>query len=440
MRLIIHRGAHEIGGNCVELQSQSRSLLLDLGMPLVNPDRTDFDENALKGKDAALLVQEGVLPSVIGLYGDGDSSVEAILLSHSHGDHCGLGRYVRPDVPFLMSRGTHATIDVASAFVPNASKLANMAVIGEMWEPLRLGPFEVKAHPVDHSAYDALAFEVAADHKRLLYSGDLRFHGRTRNKSENLIARPPRDIDAMLMEGSSFGRSEEEYPFENEEDVEKGMMAAIQSCRNLAVVFASGQNVDRLHSVYRAARRLGRNLVIDPYTAALLAAWKTDKNRLIQWHSDGISVLLLEWHMARLKVLNIELHQVLERSGQGISIPDLLSDPEQYVLLARPNQLFRKAVLDTLSSKEGLCLIWSMWGGYLKREGEPQMLLEFCRSHRLELQPIHTSGHATIRDLKRLVDAVRPKQLIPIHTFEPDAYKSLAGKVVQLRDREPLTL
>jgi ribonuclease J len=34
MRLRIHRGANEIGGNCMEIESRGHSILLDLGLPL----------------------------------------------------------------------------------------------------------------------------------------------------------------------------------------------------------------------------------------------------------------------------------------------------------------------------------------------------------------------------------------------------------------------
>ncbi len=34
MRLRIHRGAAEIGGNCVEIEASGKSILLDLGAPL----------------------------------------------------------------------------------------------------------------------------------------------------------------------------------------------------------------------------------------------------------------------------------------------------------------------------------------------------------------------------------------------------------------------
>jgi len=35
MKLIIHRGTHEIGGSCVEIETDKTRILIDFGMPLV---------------------------------------------------------------------------------------------------------------------------------------------------------------------------------------------------------------------------------------------------------------------------------------------------------------------------------------------------------------------------------------------------------------------
>jgi ribonuclease J len=43
MRLTIHRGAKEIGGSCVELQSENLRILIDFGLPLVDENREQFD-------------------------------------------------------------------------------------------------------------------------------------------------------------------------------------------------------------------------------------------------------------------------------------------------------------------------------------------------------------------------------------------------------------
>ena len=46
MRVCIHRGTKEIGGNCIELESAGRHILLDLGMPLTTakPDEVELPD------------------------------------------------------------------------------------------------------------------------------------------------------------------------------------------------------------------------------------------------------------------------------------------------------------------------------------------------------------------------------------------------------------
>lgn len=57
---------------------------------------------------------------------------------------------------------------------------------------------------VDHSAYDAYALLIEADGEKLLYTGDIRMHGKkgilTERLSENLAG----DVDVLLMEGTNL--------------------------------------------------------------------------------------------------------------------------------------------------------------------------------------------------------------------------------------------
>ena len=55
---------------------------------------------------------------------------------------------------------------------------------------------------------------------------------------------------------------------------------------------------------------------------------------------------------------------------------------------------------------------------------------------------IHTSGHASIKDLARLVQAVNPGLLVPIHTFYPEDYTQFIDedKVRVLNDGQSLQL
>jgi mRNA degradation ribonuclease J1/J2 len=50
MLLTIHRGAKEIGGSCVEIQSGGTRILIDFGIPLVNQNGDRFDSKSQTGK------------------------------------------------------------------------------------------------------------------------------------------------------------------------------------------------------------------------------------------------------------------------------------------------------------------------------------------------------------------------------------------------------
>ena len=72
-------------------------------------------------------------------------------------------------------------------------------------------------------------------------------------------------------------------------------------------------------------------------------------------------------------------------------------------------------------------VVWSMWEGYLA-EPSGQKLRHLLSEHEIALVQSHTSGHATPLDLERLIRAMNPTHLIPIHTEHPEQLKELAKK------------
>ena len=58
----------------------------------------------------------------------------------------------------------------------------------------------------------------------------------------------------------------------------------------------------------------------------------------------------------------------------------------------------------------------------------------------IALEPAHTSGHADRHDLERLVKAIAPGTLVPIHTFNALDYDELWSSVTRLRDGKTWTV
>jgi ribonuclease J len=305
-------------------------------------------------------------------------------------------------------------LKAAAPFVPNPYLPTNAVEFSDGMT-LEFGPFRVTPHLVDHSAYDAYAPEVEADGQRLFYSGDIRAHGRKAALFDRLIAHLPQSIDVMLMEGSSFGRLDPTHIFPEESSVEQRFVDLFQETDGLALVAASGQNIDRMVSLYRACKRTGRTLIIDLYSAEILRA--TGNPNIPQ--SDWPNVAVYIPHYQRVQIKRSARFDLLEQhKSQRIFAEQLKTQAPHGAMLFRP------AMLNDLDRAECLSdarAIWSQWDGYLKQE-RGLTLLSSLAARNIRVEHAHTSGHASIIDLKRLAQAIAPKMLVPIHTYEPQQF------------------
>jgi len=84
--------------------------------------------------------------------------------------------------------------------------------------------------------------------------------------------------------------------------------------------------------------------------------------------------------------------------------------------------------------------IYSMWSGYFERSKPLRNLKAFLQGKGVRFEHLHTSGHATQSDLKKLVDAVKPDMIIPIHSFYPDKFKEYFPNVRCVDDGEIVPL
>lgn len=409
MRIRIHRGTQEIGGTCIEIEARGKRIALDVGLPL---DAGDEDH-------------ERLLPDVPG-FRDRDDSLLGVVISHPHLDHYGLARHLHPDVPVYIGRDANNILKAASAYVPNGHAFENPRYLRSR-EALAIGPFRVTPYLVDHSAFDAHALLVETDGKRIFYSGDFRGHGRKKGLFESLIEHPPTDIDVLLMEGTTIGRTGNGEGFPTEEDLEEEFVRAFRETRGVHFVWTSSQNIDRIVTIFRAAKRTGRLLIIDLYTAVVLEA--TGKETIPQ--SDWDEVRLYTPQSQRLHIKKNKLFDDLRRHKVNRIYPeDLPNLRDRAVMLFRLAMRHDRGIASVL---DGAGFTYSMWGGYLK-DSYGRGVIDWVEGHAIGWQAIHTSGHASVLDLKRFADAIRPRELVPIHSFETNRFGEFFEKVVRKDD------
>ena len=429
MKIITHKGTHQIGGTCVELRAKGQGLLLDIGMPLVNPDGTEFDEKSVK-RPVDELIKDNILPRVPGIYDGSACDIAGIVLSHAHRDHFGLGHFVKPGIPVFASEVTKNLIGANRMFFSDQIDPSRITSL-QAWQPVSIGPFVIRAHPVDHSAPGAIAVEVEAVGKKVFFTGDFRGHGYKYKLFENIINRPPKNIDALLMEGSSLRRKAREYPYPSETAVKEALITEIENDKGLVLLFCSSQNIDRIVSAYRAAQRTGRSLVIDYYTAFILNLLKKESKKIPQFSRGDIRLLYWPGHGDALaKAGHIGFLSALKKRDARILPDEIKVHPDKFLVLAKANK--RLPYLTNGLDTDKIKCIWSMWSGYLK---DPDNIFSaFCQKKKISYKQIHTSGHAAIEDLARLVQAVSPRHLIPIHTFFPEDYQQFKAPQKVMND------
>jgi ribonuclease J len=428
MLLTIHRGTRQIGGSCVELDSGER-ILLDVGMPLTQPDGSNWPCGTM-ARPSEELRTKGVLPDIDGLYAGSTPKFSALVLSHAHIDHHGLAHYVHPNIPVYGSRGTIEMLKVSELFIPDARIPKNIHEL-PISDVVAIGSFAVQGIPVDHAAPDSRALLIEADGQRLLYSGDLRAHGRQRHLFDSLPVKAGH-VDILILEGTTIGQAQGTHGLPSESDVENHLSELLECEKSLVVVIASGQNIDRAISIYRAAISAGREFVIDPYQAYVLVKLKDICPEAPQYDWPSVRVKFIASHVIKLKKAGLwSLACQMSRTAK-VKSEQLAANPTGFVYLARSSGA-TAALLRFLAKTSRPTVVWSQWSGYLKKGGA---VPRFCEEKGIEPLLIHSGGHAHPEDLANLTSRLHPRVVIPIHTEAAEQFARLMPNVRVLEDGE----
>lgn len=434
MKFKIHRGTKEIGGSCVECWTENTRILIDFGMPIVDNDGKEFDFSQYKSLSSKELVSEGVLPNIKGLYDNSESIIDGVIISHPHQDHYGLVNYINNDMQYYLGEATLKIIELNNLFTPQEIHLKNTNFF-EKSKQFHIGDISITPYWADHSAFDSYSFLVEANGKSIFYSGDFRSHGRKANVFRWFTHNAPQNVDYLLLEGTTISR--ESKPFKTETEIENELIELFKQKSKINLILTSGQNIDRIVSIYRACLSTNKILVVDVYIAKILK--ELSKFAKIPYPSkkfENLRVVFSYFTNKRLKE-NGNVSVLYEFKEYKITKEEIKNQAKNIVMIVRTSM---QKDLENINDIEGGNLIYSLWEGYLNKSGTKKFV-DYLLNRKFTLHKIHTSGHADTDTLKKMVEAIKPKNIVPIHTFGADKYKDIfTQSIVELKDEEVIEM
>ena len=294
--------------------------------------------------------------------------------------------------------------------------------------------FHLRCFPVDHSIPGACAWGIETSSGWVIYSGDLRLHGKRGKLTEAFMKEAsqlhPR---ALVLEGTNVNKATNIA----EQEVHKNALKAIDSARGLVIADFPARDVDRLLTFLRVARNTRRKLAILPKDAYLLKTMRLLEPEIPDIAEETAIVLYQETTASRTPAQWLK-KTYEEYSSKVVLAKDVASNQSEFILCF---SFWDLNELPSIQPQAGSLYVFS--------SSEPhneEQAMDFRRLHHWlerfglrgfglpvekngdweipeEEKGLHASGHASGPDLLRVAREVRPEILIPVHSEKPEFYE-----------------
>jgi ribonuclease J len=345
--------------------------------------------------------EDAPLPQVDGLFDA--AGFDAVFFSHNHLDHIGLAKAIHPKIPLYIGEKALAVMRAMAEYL--GKPLGFECRTYRHNEPVIVGDMRITPFIIDHSAFDAYMLLVEAGSETVLYSGDFRSTGRKPFAKE--LKRLPEHVNVLICEGTNLG-SEAKLSI-RESDLEEQAVKLFRTYKGPVFILQATTNIDRIVTMYRAAKRSGRVFIEDLFMAEIArSAAPSIPNPLFEDVRVFIDRYYEDEH-PRYQMFN-------RYDSKKIGRREIAQ--QHFVLCIRSSM---DTLLKSLSKRmdfSGGLMVYSMWNGYRAKQ-DMDRFLKLSRELGLDEITLHNSGHADAATIKALIDKVKPDRIIPIHTENP---------------------
>jgi ribonuclease J len=519
--LSFHGGVQTVGGNCIIVEEDGHAIMLDCGMNF--PEESAFYKDFLKPRetnDMRDLLALGLVPPIAGIYArdvitdpaihkvdakakymhttsiesyeeyvarTGSPRIEALFITHAHVDHARNLAFIAPQIPVYLSDLTRILLKVMGelstgndlakfckyqlgtyggmSFFPGGTKKERTCASRDLHvldagRAATVGPFTITAHPVDHSIPGSTAYEVVtASGKRIVYTGDLRFHGVDHERAasrafvDTISARGR--VDVFITEGTRI----DSMQGSSEQDVYDKAVAATSGTPGAAgrPIFAMfpWKSVARFLIMYKVARTLKRAVAIQPKLAYLLHAVQGtpivlgtnvlrnediriyQPRKLSMLYEDGDYIFLkaaisadVNWNR---EAQDYTFYRNLYGRDKLVRASEIHEHPERFIVQLDFYDL--NELIDIDAPPGGTCFLMKTEPFDDDGNIERKVLDNWMARFDLRLVEAHSSGHASGADLVSMIDRIKPRLLIPVHTESPGSFGGMLSPGISVLER-----
>jgi ribonuclease J len=382
LRVIPLGGLGAIGRNMTVFEYGGKLLVVDCGVLFPDVEQPGVDL---------------ILPDFSSIL-DRLDDVQAIVLTHGHEDHIGAVPYLlahKADIPLVGSQFTLALVEAKLA----ERRIEPYSLTVSEGHSERLGPFECEFFAVNHSIPDALAVAIRTPAGLVLHTGDF--------KMDQL------PLDGRLTDLPGFARLGSE-----------GVDLLLSDSTNAEIpgfVTPEREIGPVLDSIF--ARATGRIIV-----ASFASHVHRVQQVLDSAHAHGRRVTFIGRSMVRNMGIARDLGLLHIPAGLVVGLDEAMElPPEQIVLMSTGSQgepmsaLGRMAVGDhrhvNVAAGDTVVLASSLVPG--NETAVYRVINRLSRAgafvvHK-DVAKVHVSGHAPAGELLYLLNAVKPRNFIPVH-------------------------
>ena len=382
IKIMILSGVREQGKDMFAVQVNDEIFVLDAG---------------LKYPDSSLFGIDVVIPDLdfFEQYGD---RVAGIFLTHGHADSIGALPYIlrKYDIPVF---GSQLSIELAKIEVQRENKRRKNSLfhVIDAYTEIDFKNASISFFHTTHSIPDSLGIDVHTPAGEIVYTGDFKFDPTAalnyRTDMDRLAEIEQKGVLALLSDSSN---AEASFPNASEQDIGKFVTNVFRNAKGRIIVAAKASNLNRVQEVLNAAAATGKRVLL---TGRDLA--KIVRTSMKLGYLDVPEGLLMR--VKDLKTVPDEQTVILEtgRMGEPLnSLQKMAKKRHSMITIHKGDLVF----IATTPSHAVETMVAETSDLVYKAGGT---VIQLGRN-------IHTSGHATGRDLQLLITTLKPKFLIPV--------------------------